>query len=83
MWLKVDHKDTDSIACCCELMQELLRPNDQQINEVKICVENFVIVMILFHQHITSEFIVIIHFRVLYTLAHCIEVARRLFMTEQ
>ena len=34
----------------------------------------FVKVMILFHQHITSEFIIIIHFRVLYTLAHCIEI---------
>ena len=47
LWLKIDHKNTGSIAYCCNSMQELLWLKRLAGNEVQIHAGNIVNVTIL------------------------------------
>ena len=65
-------------------MQELLWPKGLAGNEVEIRAGNIVKVTTLSISVLPLHLFSLIHFRVLYTLAHCIMfVARRLFIKEQ
>ena len=81
--LWVDHRDTRSIALCCDSMQELLWPERLARHEVLIHAGNLVKVTIPSIGVLPMYLFFIIHYRVLHTLALCIRyLARRLFIRE-